>query len=83
MVLYPPHSGFCNLNACTEHLRKRRRRKGKFERICDNCEDRALYDIFLKLEAKAEEAIAMEEEITALKHENFAKEAEERRQKRR
>lgn len=42
-----------------------------------------LYDIYMKLEAKAEEAIGVEEEITYLKHENFLKEVEERREKRR
>jgi hypothetical protein len=35
-------------------------RKGKFQKICDNCEDQALYDIYGKLEAKAEEAFAVE-----------------------
>jgi hypothetical protein len=29
----------------------------------------------MKLEGKAEEALAVEEEITMLKHDNFAKEA--------
>jgi hypothetical protein len=37
----------------------------------------------MKLEAKAEESLSVEEEITILKHENFFKEAEERREKRR
>jgi len=49
-------------------MRKRRRKKGKFERICDICEDRVLYETYMKLEAKAEESLAVEEEIVALKH---------------
>jgi len=49
MVIVHKLSGFCNLVACNDHLRKRRRKKGKFERICDNCEDRVLYDIYMKL----------------------------------
>jgi hypothetical protein len=47
--------------ACNDHLRKRRKRKGKWERICDNCEDKYLYDVYMKLETKADEALAVEE----------------------
>lgn len=68
--------------ACGEHLRKKRKKKGKWERICDNCEDKVIYDFYMKLEMKAEEALSVEEEITFMKHDNFAKEAQERREKR-
>jgi len=30
-------------------LRKKRTKKGKFQKICDNCEDQALYEIYGKL----------------------------------
>lgn len=33
--------------------RKRRRKKNKWEKICDNCEDKYLYDTYMKLEIKA------------------------------
>ena len=71
------------MNVCNDHLRKRRRKTGKWERICDNCEDNIIYATYMKLESKAEESLSIEEEITQLKHENFAKEAEDRREKRR
>ena len=60
--------------ACSQHMRKKRRKKGKFERICDCCEDKVIYDFYMKLETKAEEALGVEEEITMLKHDNYTRE---------
>lgn len=83
MVIEVLSSEFCSMLACSEHMRKRRKKKGKWEKICDNCEDKYLYDVYMKLESKADEALGVEEEITILKHDNFAKETEERKEKRR
>ena len=57
MVLFRIFSGFCDLVACKEHLRKRRRKKNKWEKICDECEDRFLYDSYMKLEKRKEESL--------------------------
>ena len=46
---------------------KRRRKKNKWERICDNCEDQFLFDAYMKLEIKAEESLAVEEKIVTMK----------------
>lgn len=44
---------------CLSHMRKKRKYKntGKFVRICDECEDKHLYDKYMKLEMKAEESL--------------------------
>jgi len=41
-------SGFCNFFICTEHLRKKRKNKGVFDRICDSCEDKYLFESYMK-----------------------------------
>lgn len=43
------NSEFCTMPACNDHMRKRRKKKGKWEKICDNCEDKYLYDAHMKL----------------------------------
>lgn len=58
--------------ACKDHLRKRRRRKNKWEKICDCCEDKFVYDSYMKLEKKKEESLLVEEEIITMKHDNVA-----------
>lgn len=70
--------GHCDLTCCKEHLRKRRRLKGKMERICDNCEDKYLFESYMKLELKAEEAILMQEEIVFEKEEYLKNELKTR-----
>lgn len=40
---------------CNEHMRKLRKVKNRDIRVCDNCEDKNIYDSITKLEAKAEE----------------------------
>lgn len=47
-------SAFCMMPICSDHLRKRRRKKNKWEKICDSCEDKFLFDAYMKLEIKAE-----------------------------
>ena len=42
------------METCDKHLRKRRRLNKKFERICDICEDKHLFENYMKLEIKAE-----------------------------
>jgi hypothetical protein len=42
-------SGFCDMECCNEHLRKKRRKNKKWERICDYCEDKSLYENYMKL----------------------------------
>ena len=53
---------------CLNHLRKKRNKADKWKKICDGCEDKLLYDSYMKLEMKAEEALTVEEEIITLKH---------------
>lgn len=40
-------------------------------RICDDCEDKYIHDKYLKLEHKAEEAVAMQEMIVQAKHDEL------------
>lgn len=40
-------------------------------KICDDCEDKYIYDKYMKLEGKAEEAILMQEMIIQGKHEEL------------
>lgn len=60
MVIRMKYSEFCSMVACIDHTRKRRKKKGKWERICDNCEDKYLYDFYMKLESKADEALIIQ-----------------------
>lgn len=50
------NSGFCNFVACNEHMRKKRKhpQTGKFTKICDDCEDKNLFERYMKSEIKAE-----------------------------
>lgn len=57
--------------ACKDHLRKRRVKNNKWEKICDGCEDKLLFDLYMKLEIKAEEALLVEEEIVSMKCKNL------------
>ena len=69
--------------SCKEHLRKRRINKKKWEKICDDCEDRYLFSAYMKLEIKAEEALSVEEEIVNMKYEDSKEVLENKRSKRR
>ena len=40
-------------------------------RICDECDDKIIYDKYMKLESKAEEALLMQEMIIQGKHEEL------------
>lgn len=64
-------------------MRKRRRKRNKWEKICDYCEDKFLYEAYMKLEIKAEESLAVEEEIVAMKYEENKAVLENKRTKRR
>lgn len=44
----------------------------KFVRICDDCEDKQLYDKYRTSESKAEEALAMQEMIVEAKRNELA-----------
>lgn len=44
----------------------------KFVRICDDCEDKQLYDKYRNSESKAEEALAMQEMIVEAKRNELA-----------
>jgi hypothetical protein len=44
----------------------------KFLRICDDCEDKQLYDKYRNTESKAEEALAMQEMIVEAKRNELA-----------
>ena len=65
MVIGYQFSEFCKDIVCIEHIRKKRKYKNtnKFVRICDDCEDKYLYDKYKSSESKAEEALAMQEMI--------------------
>ena len=52
---------------CLDHIRKKRYRSGEFGRICDDCEDKILFENYMKVEIKAEEAIVAHEEIVKLR----------------
>jgi hypothetical protein len=52
--IYFLYSGFCNYFVCSQHLRKKRKNKGSFDRICDTCEDKYLFESYMKYEMKAE-----------------------------
>ena len=51
MVLPSTYSEFCKDSVCSTHIRKKRKHKktGKFVRICDECDDKAIYDKYMKL----------------------------------
>lgn len=70
------------METCSDHLRKRRKRQNKWERVCDDCEDRIIFEAHTKLESKREESMMVEEEITTLKWETHLADAEEKRQRR-
>jgi len=55
-------------------VRKKRKMKNnnKFVRICDDCEDKQLYDKYRNTESKAEEALAMQEMIVEAKRNELA-----------
>jgi hypothetical protein len=59
----------CKFAACSQHIRKKRKDKsgGTWARICDDCEDKYLFECYMKFELKAEEAIQMQEEIVTAK----------------
>ena len=40
-------------------------------RICDECDDKIIYDKYMKLESKAEEALLMQEMIIQGKHDEL------------
>ena len=45
-------SGFCKGLVCNDHMRKKRKNKNdknKFVRVCDICEDKYLYQKYMKL----------------------------------
>ena len=48
-------------------MRKLRKGKTREIRVCDECEDKNIYDAVMKNELKAEEEIGMREEIVRLK----------------
>lgn len=49
-------------------MRKWRKGKTRDVRVCDNCEDKKIYDAVTKGDAMAEEEISTREEIVRLKH---------------
>lgn len=59
---------------CSSHIRKKRKQTNgnKFVRICDDCEDKILFDRYMKSESKAEEALAMQEMIVQSKRNELA-----------
>jgi hypothetical protein len=60
MVAIEWFSGVCQFYACSQHIRKKRKDKnGVWVRICDDCEDKYLFESYMKFELKAEEAIVM------------------------
>ena len=67
------------MEVCNNHLRKKRRKNKKYEKICDYCEDKSLYENYMKLELKAEEALTTQEEIIGMKYNEFLKEVEAKR----
>ena len=73
MVLVLKYSEFCKDAVCSSHIRKKRKHKktGKFVRICDDCDDKIIYDKYMKLQSKAEEAILMQEMIIQGKHDEL------------
>lgn len=46
--------------------KKRKDRSGAWKRICDDCEDKYLFESYMRFELKAEEAIVMHEEIVTV-----------------
>ena len=64
-------------------MRKKRRKKNKWEKICDSCEDKYLFEAYMKLEIKAEEALGVEQEIVTMKYEDLRQLLEAKRVKRR
>ena len=59
--------------ACNDHMRKKRKhpKSGKFLKVCDDCEDKHLFEKYMKTELKAEEALQMQEMIIASKHQEL------------
>ena len=55
------------MNICKDHLRKRRQMGKVFERICDDCEDRYLFERLKKYQAGAQQAEVVQEQILNLK----------------
>jgi hypothetical protein len=51
-------------------MRKKRKhpKSGKFVRVCDDCEDKHLFEKYMKTEIKAEEAVQLQEMIIETKH---------------
>lgn len=51
-------------------MRKKRKhpKSGKFVRVCDDCEDKHLFEKYMKTEIKAEEALQLQEMIIETKH---------------
>jgi hypothetical protein len=41
-------SAFCTTKCCKNCIRKKRKSKGKFLGICDNCEDKYLCGVVMK-----------------------------------
>lgn len=70
VLFFENFSGFCNFVVCNEHMRKKRKhpKSGKFVRVCDDCEDKHLFEKYMKTEIKAEEALQLQEMIIETKH---------------
>ncbi len=58
---------------CSVHIRKKRknRQTNVFGRICEDCEDKYLFNKHLKLEKKADEAVSMQETIIQVKRDEL------------